>query len=774
MNAEHHERVGAAFLRARGLPEGELAAYLEELGDAAVRADVEELLRHDAADDSFLARPVLHAHAAAAILRLPEDPGEEPELPEAGAYRILRLLGRGNSAASVYLARQTSPVQRLVALKVLRQRAPRGEAAARFRAECDAIARMQHPGIATLFEASLTPDGRPFFVMEYIDGSPIMEYCARVQPGGRERLGLFQQVVEAVAHAHQKSVVHRDLKPSNILVAETADVPRVKVIDFGVAKCLDRGAGARSFATMHGQIVGTLAYMAPEQLAGDPDQVDVRADIYALGALLHEIMTGVPAVTLDGLELPEAIRRALRGRGTVPRQTRGLLPRDIDLIITKAMAPEPERRYQTAADLGAEIERYLQCRPIQARRPRMAYIARKAAARRPALTTGLAVALVAVNAAAPWVWVSRQRAQRQYEVSKETAKLMLNVIQPISDQIGTRQARRAILTQALAESRAFTMQESGDPEVQSALAAILGGLADLEEEEGRLGEARAMIEQVLVIRQRLAAADPGDPDRQAKLSIALVRRGDMHKGEGEWAMATVYYRLALQIDERLAALHPENDHYLSNLAWSYERLGARMVQQREPLQAAVFFDLQRRILERLRPFPGRINDAERCRSAGFLHLGSLALQAGDPRAALAHSVSARASAERALATDPASRLSMMCVFRSYLAHASASRALGDAQSMLADGIAAAAAVRPLVDKDATDGLAFEQYLIACDVVLEAAAMLGREETRGVWARRAMSTARMADPRISGPEHPRLEFWRSTLTGPPAAGIGPPG
>jgi eukaryotic-like serine/threonine-protein kinase len=318
---------------------------------------------------------------------------------------------------------------------------------------------MQHAGIATMFDAGFTSQGNPLFVMELVPGIPITEYCRTRRPPLRAQLMLFLQVASAVIHAHQRGVVHRDLKPSNILVAESADGPVAKVIDFGIAKLMHGAAGlkhAAALVTSHGQVLGTLAYMSPEQLSGDSSQVDVRTDIYTLGAVLEEMLTGAPAVDIGRLDLPSAIRKIEQGRpergwrkGPPPH-----LSRDLDVIIGKAMAMEPSRRYQSVTELAADIERYLESRPVLARRPGPLYITGRFAKRHKATAIGAAVAGVALAAAAVWVVQARRTAERHYQTARETATFLLReVLEPISDHVGARDVRKRLLQRALDQPR---------------------------------------------------------------------------------------------------------------------------------------------------------------------------------------------------------------------------------------------------------------------------------------------------------------------------------
>jgi serine/threonine protein kinase len=321
------------------------------------------------------------------------DPGAE--LPERiGAYRILDTLGSGGMGV-VYLAEQEEPVRRRVALKVVRPGLDSGDVLGRFAAERQALALMDHPGIAKVFDAGTTDDGRPYFAMEWVAGVPITEYCDRERLTSRQRLELFVEVCEAIQHAHTKGVLHRDVKPSNVLVTEAEGRARPKVIDFGVAKALGPKLTEQTLYTALGVLVGTPGYMSPEQSEPTPAGVDTRSDIYSLGVLLYELLVGEPPFEPRRLrkagwagmvriiqheEPPRPSRRVttLAGatatdvaerRRTEPRRLARELRGDLDWIVLKALEKDRSRRYQSASGLGLDIQRHLRDEPVVASPP---------------------------------------------------------------------------------------------------------------------------------------------------------------------------------------------------------------------------------------------------------------------------------------------------------------------------------------------------------------------------------------------------------------------
>ncbi|HEY6825904.1 MAG TPA: serine/threonine-protein kinase, partial [Gemmatimonadaceae bacterium] len=319
----------------------------------------------------------------------PSATSDPPSLtPEAGGqptrigpYRIVGLLGRGGMGA-VYLAEQNEPVRREVALKLLTYGVDSEIFAARFDAERQALALMQHPNITNVYDAGVSDAGQPYFVMERVSGTTLLEFCDARRLGVKARIDLFKQICDAVQHAHQKGIVHRDLKPSNVIVTESDGKLVCKVIDFGVAKTI--GADAAAKLTMTGISLGTPAYMSPEQARGDAD-VDTRADVYSLGVTLYELLAGVlpfeskssfammmatqhgeasvPSQRFAMLPAAEQASIAER-RGTSPETLRHELREDLDWIVLKAMERDREARYHSANELEADLTRHFANQPV--------------------------------------------------------------------------------------------------------------------------------------------------------------------------------------------------------------------------------------------------------------------------------------------------------------------------------------------------------------------------------------------------------------------------
>ena len=317
--------------------------------------------------------------------------------PEVEGYEILRILGEGGMGV-VYLARQQVPVQRLVALKIVKPGMDSARVTTRFEAERQALALLDHPNIAQVYDAGTTKDGHPYFSMEYVGGPPITEYCDKQRLRIEERLELFIQVCEGVQHAHQKGIIHRDIKPSNVLVYTEDNRPLPKIIDFGVAKALTAPLTEQTLFTERGQLLGTPEYMSPEQAEMTRHDIDTRSDIYALGVLLYVLLTGALPFDRKMLEragfaeilriireqdpprpstrlssLGAEARHVAEGRKTGPNLLPRLVRGDLDWIVLKSLEKDRSRRYGTAAELAADIKRHLKNEPVQAGPPTVSY-----------------------------------------------------------------------------------------------------------------------------------------------------------------------------------------------------------------------------------------------------------------------------------------------------------------------------------------------------------------------------------------------------------------
>jgi WD40 repeat protein/serine/threonine protein kinase len=429
--------------------------------DAALRERVQALLGVHDTDQSFLASPAV---AAGATL---DEPIREGPGTVIGSYKLLEQIGEGGFGV-VFMAEQTQPVRRKVALKVLKPGMDTRQVVARFEAERQALALMDHPNIAHVFDGGETSSGRPYFVMELVRGVPVTDFCDQNHLPVRERLELFIHMCQAVQHAHQKGIIHRDLKPTNVLVTLHDDKPVVKVIDFGIAKATGQQLTEKTLFTNFAQMIGTPLYMSPEQAQMSGLDVDTRSDIYSLGVLLYELLTGTTPFDKERLRTAayDEIRRIIReeepprpstrfstlgqssatvsaNRRSDPRELSRLVRGELDWIVMKALEKDRNRRYETVNALAADVQRYLDDEPVQACPPSAWYRFRKFARRnKAALATASVVALVvavAVTVSTVLIWRANQDLQRTIERERREAyfqRISLAHIDLSTDNLG--------------------------------------------------------------------------------------------------------------------------------------------------------------------------------------------------------------------------------------------------------------------------------------------------------------------------------------------------
>jgi WD40 repeat protein len=509
-------RVKDLFLATAALPEGDRAAFLDrECGaDAELRAAVERLLAAHAAPDSRIDRPAsdpgaTSAHEAGPVpdTRLPDTrPTDEAGLVLGGRYKLVELIGEGGMG-SVWMARQVEPVRRAVAVKLIKPGMDSRAVLARFEAERQALALMDHPHIARVLDAGLAADGRPFFVMELVKGVPISQFCDERQLTPRQRLELFVPVCQAIQHAHQKGVIHRDIKPSNVLVALYDDRPVPKVIDFGVAKATGVALTEQTLHTGFGAVVGTLEYMSPEQASFNQLDVDTRSDVYALGALLYELLSGSPPFSRKELKRAglEEMLRLIReqepprpstrlsssdalpslsaSRRMDPRRLTALVRGEIDWIVMKALEKDRTRRYETANGLAADVQRYLAGEPVLAAPAGAGYRLRKFVRRHrgPVMACALVLlALITGAVVAGWQAVRatveerNARQQRDEAAAARDAEVLARRQADESRDAAVRASRQA--TDALQDSQR-----------QAARLALQRGTSLIEQHDGGRG-----------------------------------------------------------------------------------------------------------------------------------------------------------------------------------------------------------------------------------------------------------------------------------------------
>jgi eukaryotic-like serine/threonine-protein kinase len=492
-----------------------------------------------------------------------------------GPYLLLQELGEGGCGVA-YLAEQTAPVKRHVAVKVIKPGMDTKAVIARFEAERQVLALMDHPNVAKVFDAGTTPEGRPYFVMELVRGIKITEYCDQSRLTVSERLSLFVQVCQAIQHTHQKGIIHRDIKPSNVLVTMHDGLPAAKVIDFGIAKATQGRLIDQTLHTAIDQLIGTPAYISPEQTEPSQATVDTRSDIYSLGILLYELLTS--HTPFDARELLETSIERLRERirkedpiwpsrrlsefddlllaqistnsGTTPSKLVKQVQGDLDWIVMRCIEKEPIRRYQALNDLILDLHRYLQNKPVLARPPNLIYTVRKFARRNRVAFASALVAMafvlfitafaVTMTIQAQRLAIERDRAEREGQRAQKVSNVVLNVF-AVADpfqSFGKGVSELALLDQA---ARSIEHELRDQPGPRARLLQAVGRAY------ARRGQFKPSIDYmrdaVRVIRQT-KGAESETLMAMIDLSIALRTSGDSH-GAGE----------VLTNGERLAERH---------------------------------------------------------------------------------------------------------------------------------------------------------------------------------------------------------------------------
>ncbi len=573
-----------------------------------------------------------------------------------GPYRILKVLGEGGMG-TVYLAEQTEPIRRRVALKLIQAGVAQREALRRFEAERKALALMNHPNIAQAFEAGTTGDGRPYFVMEYVAGLPITKFCDQRRLGIRYRLDLFIAVCEGVQHAHHKGIIHRDLKPSNVLVTEDRDRPMPKVIDFGIAKALDRPLTEETLFTGD-RVIGTLPYMSPEAIHASEGGlgVDTRTDVYSLGILLYELLIGVLPFDVRGegfVQIAQAViqeqvpgltkrfalldddARHIRAerRGTRPRALQARLKGDLEWISMKAIARDCSQRYQSAAELAADITRHMRHLPVIAGPPSTIYQIRKFVRRnKTAVASALFVLLaliaglagrtreaqraereaVRANVEAERANREAERANREAETARQVSEFLTDLfaLADPSETRGNTITAREILDRGAEKIRGDLADQ---PLLRATLMDVIGSVYL---ELGLFEPAEKLLEEALTTRQDNLSED--------HLEVASSRQAlaSLYRTQGRLAEAEPLLELALPIQEKtLGPDHPEvasslnglaNVRFLQGRYDEAESLYRRSLSAQERTLGVDHLDVSRSLnnLAGLYAYQGRYQDAE--------------------------------------------------------------------------------------------------------------------------------------------------------------------
>jgi serine/threonine protein kinase/tetratricopeptide (TPR) repeat protein len=585
MTAEHWERVKDLLHQAMQLAPEQRARFLDEAcaSETALRAEVESLLLADESLQSgFMQSSLLPAALGGAPDRLVG--ALEAGQIFAQRFQLVRRLGEGGMG-QVWLAEQTSPVRRLVALKLIKAGMYDEAVVQRFQSERQSLAIMDHPAIAKVFDAGTTPQGQPYFVMEYVSGLPIIEYCDQRRLKIPDRLELFARVCEGVQHAHQKAIIHRDLKPANILVMEVDGKPVPRIIDFGLAKATTPQLADDTVFTQLGHFMGTPGYMSPEQADPTVKDIDTRTDVYSLGAVLYVLLTGVqPFENKERRKQPlDELLRKLReeepprpstkvstnpdttstadARGTEPRQLLSLLRGDLDWITMKALARDRARRYGAPSELAADIRRYLRHEPVEAR-PASAGYRLRTYVRRHRVAVSVVAGLVLLLAAFSVLQalqlrrITRERDRATHERDRATRITdfmtgMFKVSDP-SEARGNKVTAREILDRA---SNDMGTGLAKDPEVQ---AQMLQVMASTYLNLGLNARAHELAKRAL--DARLSLLGPEDP----KTLESMAQVGWILNREGKYVEAEKMERQALDGERRV--LGPEDPLTIETMA----------------------------------------------------------------------------------------------------------------------------------------------------------------------------------------------------------------
>ena len=547
--SEPFERVHALYERACALPPEERPDFLqEECDDPAIREEVRSLLAAREEAESFLSTL---SEKVLDPLKAEADPDEAIQSQELidrdiGSYRLVEEIGVGGMSV-VYRADRTEGFEQTVAVKLLQRQFESEDAERRFRTERQVLASLDHPNIASLVGGGVTEGGRPYLVMEYVDGVPITTYADTHGLGIQERLDLLQQVFDAVQAAHRQLIVHRDLKPSNVLVTETESGPQVKLLDFGIAKLLDEALPVTRPETRTGQHLMTPEYATPEQVTGR--EITTETDVYQLGVLAYELLSGERPLELDGQSLSEIERAVQEDDPDAPsRRATGNIPeewgQDLDTIVLKALRKEPQRRYRSVEALAVDIARYRSGKPIEARPATLQYRARKFISRnRTAVGAGLAIGLlivayaVTVTVQANRLEAQRDQARTQAAKAEQVSDFLVNLISTTDPyKTGGEGGKDLTMSTVLERGANRVGQLDDQPAVQAELRNLIGRIYD---KLGAFENAEPMLKAALDQRRRLHEG----PD--STIATTLYNLGLHYQLTGDYKRADSLLRDAL-------------------------------------------------------------------------------------------------------------------------------------------------------------------------------------------------------------------------------------
>jgi serine/threonine protein kinase/tetratricopeptide (TPR) repeat protein len=583
-----------------------------------------------------------------------------------GPYRLVKALGEGGMGA-VYLAEQEQPIRRQVALKLIKPGMDSAHVIARFEAERQALTMMDHVNIARVFDAGATASGQPFFVMELVQGVPLTRFCDKHRLPVRERLALFVTVCQAIQHAHQKGIMHRDIKPSNVLIAMQDGKPLAKVIDFGLAKATEQPLTEQTQLTQAGAILGTLKYMSPEQADFNTSGLDTRTDIYSLGVMLYELLTGTTPLDMESIRgeglldlvlrikeddpprpsvgvagLGKSLPAMAAERGTDPARLPKLLRGELDWIVMKAIEKDRNRRYETASGFAKDIDRYLADESVEACPPSTRYRLGKLVRRHRALFIGMAavVGLLVIGVGGLTAAIVRenhlrhraQTAEHDAEAGYELVRAGFEAINRGRNRL--RGPDKLVLARALQRHAGFSPSLDDVEETREAIAARHFLLGDVHVLLGEDAPAEAEYREAIAMYEKLAKEFPGVVQHQYDLFRCRFTLGRLLLEQNKIADARDLFSRAVEGSQQLAEDDPDNPGYQRDLADALNNLGVLWRRDGDLPRAEKAYRRAAAIGDRLiHQYPDfeeyQINQAATCHN-----LGNAVRNQGDARAAL--------------------------------------------------------------------------------------------------------------------------------------------
>jgi eukaryotic-like serine/threonine-protein kinase len=648
------KQVEAIFEQALEMAEEKREDFLKRscIGDIELRREVESLLNSYAQSGSFIDKRSLFFSDEST-----EEGDNLPANELIGPYRIVRVLGRGGMG-TVYLAeRADQQYQKRVAIKLIKRGMDTDAVLRHFRNERQILASFDHPNIARLFDGGTTKDGLPYFVMEYVEGVPIDQYCATHSLSVIERLKLFREACAAVSYAHRHTVIHRDIKMSNTLVTNEGTP---KLLDFGIAKILQPGGGPEALMTITGVRPMTPEYTSPEQVRGEP--VTTASDVYSLGIVLYELLVGrspyrftsrSPLDLAREITDTEAPRPSTVARGkdlkfdpTGIRNSKALKG-DLDNIVLMALRKEPERRYQSVEQFSEDIFRHLENRPVLARKDTVSYRAIKFVCRNRLAMAAAMLVLVSLLAgllATTWqahrATVQKARAERRFNDVRQLAhSVLFDYHDAIKNLPGATHARERLVKDALRYLDSLAGESSGDPALQRELASAYERVGDVRGEVygasiGDMTGALDSYQKALRIREALVAADPRDVNNRRGLADSYTKIGTQLQDTADAVRGLDYLRRACALYQQLATEQPDNSEIRDYLARAYNELGMALQNWGNPAEALKNHREALRLRRELLAADPRNDLHRRHLAITYWDIGQALMRSGDINAAL--------------------------------------------------------------------------------------------------------------------------------------------